>query len=324
MTSLNSEERRQEQREKRRNIGQGGHEGSSGGGNRDRDSTRGSSFSSSSSSTAVTSSGSGGGMEEDASEYKNFLRFSAVWQVPRGQHTVVVKYLAVRMLELNVAVDSTTLLLFILDLQNDLTRDPNFIDTDGDSTAVSHYLGEFNADVLDTQLCRSGVSANVDAEKALMKAQSSKIFFEALIIHPLKVSLTFIPTSLHSVNRSTSSVRDLGEKARLFRILEKVTSVEDFPIKINSFIVDHAMESVESMGVRIGTKTVRELKSQILKLAGNLVGSMTMLGKPAGLYKNIGGGVSDFFYEVRVLYDKAVCTFCFCVFLLLLLSFFPL
>jgi hypothetical protein len=42
-----------------------------------------------------------------------------------------------------------------------------------------------------------------------------------------------------------------------------------------------------------------DMQANLLGVAGNLIGSLSLLGKPAGLYKNIGGGVQDFFYEVR-------------------------
>ncbi|KAJ1434359.1 hypothetical protein B484DRAFT_290199 [Ochromonadaceae sp. CCMP2298] len=73
--------------------------------------------------------------------------------------------------------------------------------------------------------------------------------------------------------------------------------MEDVQVRISSFIVRNAMESTASMRQRIVAKTVAELKSQVISLAGNFLGSLTFLGKPAGLYKNIGSGVQDFFYE---------------------------
>jgi hypothetical protein len=41
-----------------------------------------------------------------------------------------------------------------------------------------------------------------------------------------------------------------------------------------------------------------ELKTKLVELAGQFFGSLSVIGRPAGLYRNIGSGVSDFFYEV--------------------------
>lgn len=59
------------------------------------------------------------------------------------------------------------------------------------------------------------------------------------------------------------------------------------------------MESVPSLMERIGNKILRDIQYNLVQIAGNLVGSLNLIGNPAGLYKNIGSGVQDFFYEVR-------------------------
>ena len=218
-----------------------------------------------------------------------------VWEQPRGQQAVVVKYLAVRMLELKVAVDTSTLYIYFLDLHKDLVQQPVFIDS-ADPRGLQLYLEDFNAKALDTQLHHVNAQ-DASPEAAFLSAQRHKYFFEALIIHPIKITLTFTPTSL-SAKRNAEVLVTFGGNNPL-RLLPRIAAVEDFAVKISSFIVDHALESQRSMRQRIITKTVLDLKAQMLHIAGNLVGSMTLLGKPAGLYKNIGGGVSDFFYEVR-------------------------
>ena len=58
-----------------------------------------------------------------------------------------------------------------------------------------------------------------------------------------------------------------------------------------------AAESTASLTSRIVSVYSDDLKKHLVQIAGRLFGSMKMLGRPAGLYKNIGGGVKDFFYE---------------------------
>lgn len=239
---------------------------------------------------------------EGAQEYRPFLRFSAMWERPRGQQAVIVKYLAVRVLELKVAIDTSTIYIYFLDLHKDLVQDPYFIDSN-DPEGLMRYLHEYNCKALDTQLYRVN-NSDVNADQVFRQAQAHKLFFEALIIHPIKITLTFTPTNMPSA-RGLAAVAELGGANNKLRLLPKVAAVEDFEIKISSFIVDHALESVRSMRQRVLTKTVVDLKAQMLQIAGNLVGSMTLLGKPAGLVKNVGGGVQDFFYEVK-LYSLAM------------------
>lgn len=67
---------------------------------------------------------------------------------------------------------------------------------------------------------------------------------------------------------------------------------------MTSFQVKDIHESVDALLSRLSSHVTRELQHQIIEIAGNIVGSLNFLGKPAGLYKNIGSGVEDFFYEV--------------------------
>jgi hypothetical protein len=229
------------------------------------------------------------------SDYSPFLRFGVMWEQPRGHSGIVVKYLALRMLELKVSLDTTTILIYFLDLHRDVVQQTGVYIDVNDPNGVQHFFEEFNEQVLDTQLYHINAQ-DVKSDEAVKRAQGYKYFFEALIIHPIKISATFSPTHLPS-ERVEQADRELGDNNKI-RLVPRIAAVEDFPLKVNSFIVDHAMESIKSMGQRIGTKILHDLKKGMVHIAGNLVGSMALLGKPAGLYKNIGGGVSDFFYEV--------------------------
>ena len=66
---------------------------------------------------------------------------------------------------------------------------------------------------------------------------------------------------------------------------------------MNAFIVSNAMESQQSLVNRVTMKTALGLRNQFVQIAGSLIGNLTVLGKPAGLAKNIGSGLQDFFYE---------------------------
>ena len=72
-------------------------------------------------------------------------------------------------------------------------------------------------------------------------------------------------------------------------------NLDNVTLRLNSFIVENAMESIEALLNRIGAGVVRDLEVQVARLAG----SLTAIGRPVGLARNIGGGVRAFFYEVR-------------------------
>ena len=62
------------------------------------------------------------------------------------------------------------------------------------------------------------------------------------------------------------------------------------------------MESIKTMKARIIKKIKNEIKANLLLIGGNLLTSMNIIGKPAGLLKNIGTGVQAFVYEVGIVY----------------------
>lgn len=66
---------------------------------------------------------------------------------------------------------------------------------------------------------------------------------------------------------------------------------------MNAFIVSNAMESPQSITNRILCKMGEGLRNQVMQIAGSYLGNLSALGRPAGLAKNIGSGLQDFFYE---------------------------
>jgi hypothetical protein len=84
--------------------------------------------------------------------------------------------------------------------------------------------------------------------------------------------------------------------------IETITAVEEFEVRIKSFIARDAMESVTTLTDRVLKKITNDLLSNLLGLTRNLVGSLNVLGKPAGLYKKVGSGIGDFFYEVSMIF----------------------
>lgn len=164
-----------------------------------------------------------------------------------------------------------------------------------DDLAVRMYFQDLNVEVSTLVLKRSGINA-IDVEYAFKKAQVRKYFFETVVIHPLKFTLTFMPTSVARFQEE--KVFEKNKKLKLLQAGSGIPDIENFEIRLNSFIVHQAMESVKTMKARLAQKVKREIKANLLKIGGNLLVSMSIIGKPAGLMKNIGDGVQAFFYEV--------------------------
>lgn len=234
-------------------------------------------------------------------EYLNFMEFSCFRDVPEDQKTGVLRSIAFRLLELKVTVDSASILLYITDLHSDILEKATSRNV-ADKLALTVDAQEFNDKIF--AFVQSDRIRNVEWQYTL--SQQSKFFIEQLTIHPMRASLSFYP------NRFPRSMKAIHPSLRWMRSLENVTSVEDFELRINSYIATNVLEPLPRLMESIGTKIEREIRSNLVKIAGSLVGSMSLLGKPAGLYKKIGSGVEDFFYEVFALHLLFDCLFFHC------------
>jgi hypothetical protein len=113
------------------------------------------------------------------------------------------------------------------------------------------------------------------------------VYFENLIVHPMKLRLTFVHSPL-SRDLSTNSI-----SSAVVHVLTSLAEVDDMKIRLNSFIVSNALESATSLQNRLVAKLVQDLQLQLATIAG----SLTIIGSPLGLAHKIGGGVKAFFYE---------------------------
>jgi hypothetical protein len=242
-------------------------------------------------------------------EYPAFFQFTAAKEAPKGRGKVdaIIKYVGLRILELNIAVDSSSIIMFYVDLMKGMNAKNTYVIDKNDPVAVTMYYQDFNAQVSHWVLKESGLNA-LDTDKALKKAQVKKYFFETMIIHPLKLTLTFTPTSLSRFE--TDGVFKEYKKLKLLQAGQGVPEIENFEIKLNSFMVSQALESINTMKKRVVKNAKREIKSNLVRIGGNLLSSMNIIGKPAGLLKNVGGGVQAFFYEVKIVFlFGLICSF---------------
>lgn len=252
------------------------------------------------------------GIEDDPSSLDaHFFILLAVQEVPLYTSTVIFRQVAVRMLELSVMLDTSTLQLYLVDLHNDLigatTPSTTYTGTPHTGTASTPYTGapytgtssalieDLNSSMLQSA-AGAFTSSLINAFQAHTAAQRHKVYFESFVMHPLKLKLSITSTPYPSSRPPHEDI--LSQKSyRTLRLAKSLLNINELVVKMSSFAFTSAMESIGSLTSRVAAKIAEDLKSHILQTFGRLVGGLSVIGKPAGLYKNIGSGVQGFFYE---------------------------
>jgi hypothetical protein len=239
-------------------------------------------------------------LEKDPNKSMSFIESSVVIDYPKDQSSSIIKYAAFRMLEIHASIDSASILIVASDL---LSFVSDFTSVDygsmgGNSNSSSSKDSHLQtiASVYNETLMKhihSNKLYNIDYQYKY--SQTPVYFIESLTIHPMKLTLSFYPS--HFPRKTT----DIPAPLRFMTKVEVVTSVEDFQVKIKSFIAENAMDSLPKLMERFSNKIIRDLQTHLVQIAGNLIGSLNLLGNPAGLYKHIGSSVENFFYEVSAL-----------------------
>ena len=211
------------------------------------------------------------------------LQITLIEELPRegASTTSILKYVAVRMLPLAVEVESATLQLLYADLLADL----KFVDSEqvNASATPTAWAEGFNK----TAMSPRDQSQLVDVYHSQVAAQASKMYIEKLILHPMKLTLTFVQTPFPRQRGKESF------QATAINILTSLAGVDRMQIRLKSFEVEDAMESRASLMALIKNKTLHDLQAQLAQLAG----SLTVIGSPMGFARKVGTGVKSFFYE---------------------------
>ncbi len=124
-----------------------------------------------------------------------------------------------------------------------------------------------------------------DIDMMVQTANSGRIYFEQLHLHPVRIALTF-----------TQEWVDLDqgiESLMVFQFIRGMASIADAPLTFTSFVVGHVFESPQALLRVIATHYSSQLTKQIFAI----LGSLAILGAPADFISNVGTGVRDFFYE---------------------------
>lgn len=186
------------------------------------------------------------------------------------------RYVAMRILPVAVEIDSASIELIV----DDFVKHLDVVSRDEALATFSpqKWIQEFNTKHLSPEQRRQ----LVDVYHSQMSAQAQKLFLENFVLHPMKFELSF---------QKTRFPRD--RETNVTDFITAFASVDRMEIKLSSFIVVNAMESASTLKNRIVAQLGQDLQSQIAKIAG----SLSILGSPAGLARNVGNGVQAFFYE---------------------------
>jgi hypothetical protein len=123
-----------------------------------------------------------------------------------------------------------------------------------------------------------------DIEQMIYSANSGRIYFEQLHLHPVRVSLTFTQEWMEW---------NPGTGGMIFQFIRGMASIANAPLTFTSFVVGHVFESPQALMRIVSTHYSSQLTKQIF----SIIGSLAILGAPADFISNVGTGVRDFFYE---------------------------
>ena len=211
----------------------------------------------------------------DIANVPPFIQFAGVRELHPGPPTTCVyRYLTGRVMPFLLEVDSASLELFVIDFLSSL----HVVSADERKAKRRpvEWMQAYNADLL-SPLTRQRV---LDIHDCLRYCQQSKALFENIIFHPIKVYFTFVALSLPP-DRQADAISSYWVD-----LLGALVTVDLLEIRLKSFIVASAVESTQSLSRRLQAKVVQDIEGQLAQIAGSVV-----LGSPAGLLRNIGGGV---------------------------------
>ena len=195
---------------------------------------------------------------------------------------MIYKHVALRVLELWIEVDSATLQLLFTDLLSGMQLISH--DQVLALSVPDRYITNFNLRLMSPEFRMQ----LLDVYKAKESLQCSKMYIDQLTIHPIKIVFTFTQTPYP--RKQTS---DEASSFAAFNLVTSLAGVDRMEVKLQSFIVSGALESLASLQARITAKVVQDIQYQIAQVAG----SLSVLGSPMGLARNIGNGLHAFVYE---------------------------
>jgi Vacuolar-sorting-associated 13 protein C-terminal len=167
---------------------------------------------------------------------------------------------------LALELDSATLQL----LQADLLTDLKYVEKDHTQALVSpeRWIEDFTLRFMSP----SDRMTLVSVHRSRVCAQASQMYIEKLILHPMKLILTFVQTPFPRKSLSKATFQTAA-----FNFLTSLAGVDRMQLKLKSFEVEDVLESRSSLLGRIRHKTLQDLQSQLAQIAGTVSHSLHSL-----------------------------------------------
>lgn len=211
---------------------------------------------------------------------KAFITLTIIQDTPLEEgKQPIFKYIAFRILSLAIDLDSGSLRLFFLDFFDDL----KILSSDQAlaMTKPQKWFYDFNYQIL------SPTTPLVNVIQSKLLSQQSKIYIKHLIIHPIKITISFYQTTYQGREKLETL------QSNFLNAFAALVGVEKMQLRLSSFEVEDAMESVNTLTERISAKTLQDLQLQAVQMAS----SLAVMGAPIGFARKVGSGVKAFFYE---------------------------
>jgi hypothetical protein len=211
-------------------------------------------------------------------ETEPLLHMSAVRRLQQHSKTYVFRYAAIRLLEIDLYLDRRTAECIAHFIEPLTLADKEEIVEPRD------WVSKLTAG-MGRKFAQPDRHAPRDIEKTIHTANSGRIYFEQLHLHPVRLGLTFTQEWMEwSPGTETMMV---------FQFIRGMASIANAPLTFTSFVVAHVFEAPQALGRVI----VTHFSSQLTKQVFGILGSLAILGAPADFISNVGTGVRDFFYE---------------------------
>ena len=238
-----------------------------------------------------------------------FLHISAVRRLQFHSSTYVFRYAALRMLDIDIFLDrryvteiesyikNKFIIILIIDHHSNNTLNNSTAETIAQfleplrkvREEQKHENPEQWVNTMTIKMASKYSKPNRraprDIEKMVLTANTGRIYFEQLHLHPIRFSLTF--------TQEWMEWNPASEGLMIFQFIRGMASIAGAPLTFTSFVVNHAFEAPQAFGRII----VAHYSSQLTKQIFGILGSLAILGAPADFLANVGTGVRDFFYE---------------------------
>jgi hypothetical protein len=230
-----------------------------------------------------SSATSDGSQEEHASTEIPLIVISIIQDFPADQVSApMFRYVAFRLLPIYLEVDSATIQILFADLINDFKL-----------LSTSQILATMNPATWVEDYNKSLVSPRhrhfiLDMYTSKLMSQRSKMYFQKLVVHPVKLFVTIIPTPDYDHDTDHDTIQ-----STFSNVFKSFAAIDRVQLKLRSFEVEDAMETKSSLLYLI----ISQFRQDISSHFGQLFGSLAVIGSPMGFARKVGRGVKAFFYE---------------------------